>query len=107
MIPPPPLLLLPAGWVNRFRKEVRRGSTAYADLYVQVPYGRDNPYQNQPLLPLNIVPRLTPSRGGKAAQQRECSGCKRQLKEGCSLPDKKYCYVCNCIRRKLKITSRW
>lgn len=95
-------LLLHAGWVDRFSKEVRAGSRAYADLYVRAPYGREDPYNNHPLLPLGILTRLTPGGAGKACQQQqECSGCRRQLSERCFNNGKKLCFVCDCIKRRI------
>jgi hypothetical protein len=93
-------LLLPAGWVDRFGKEVRAGSKAYADLKVRA-YGRDDPYNNHPLLPLGILTRLTPGGAGQAGQQQQCSGCRRQLSERCFNKGKKFCFVCDCIKRRV------
>jgi recombinational DNA repair protein (RecF pathway) len=92
-----------AGWVDHFSQEVRAGSKAYAELYIQVLYERSNPYQNHPLLPFHVLTRLPPGGRGQASNLRECSGCRRQLNKSCfKRKSARFCYVCGCVNDRIK-----
>jgi hypothetical protein len=88
-----------AGWVDRLTAEVRAGSTAYANLYVTGSYDRSNPFQNHPLLPFNVLSRLSPDGSG---QRKLCIGCERHLQKQCFNKGKKLCYVCGCVDNRIR-----
>ena len=79
--------------------EVRAGSAAYAALYNMVRYERSNPYQNHPLLPFNVLTRLSPRPTGS---QRFCGGCQRDLDAACFNKKSKLCYVCGCVSDRIR-----
>src|SRR5690349_440517 len=88
--------MMHAGWVAHFDEEVRGGSATYAAMYHLEGYERDNPYQNHPLLPYNILTRLPPS-STKAKPLRLCHGCRRELDPACFKKQRGHlCYVCGC-----------
>lgn len=90
---------LAAGWVDRFDGEVRAGSNVYASMYIKVPYRRGNPFQNHPLLPFNVLNRLSPNGSG---QRKLCIGCERRLQKQCFNKEKQLCYVCGCIDNRIR-----
>jgi hypothetical protein len=87
--------------LEHFKAEVKTGSAAYAAIYQQIPYQRSNPFQNHPMLPFDVLPRLSP-KSSKQAPMRQCSGCLRELASGCFKGGRKYCYVCGCVNDRIK-----
>jgi hypothetical protein len=89
-----------AGYVDRFKREVIRGSAASAAIYQKTRYQHSNPYQNHPMLPFGILPRLSPLSSQQAPKQ--CTCCLRELAASCFRKGNRLCYVCGCIDNRIQ-----